>query len=500
MICTYHIFEKKRVLFNLYGDEHFTLFCFFFFKQRKASRLAYIENEDVTSICSDQDSVSCGNNIQNRDDCDLSDGDAEIVDLINRVEHMKQERSILWLLEFKESMHIGPGKFVESSKGRSQSHPRKENYVRDRPSQGQPVEVSRYASDSVQTLGDESNLNNIECESSLIDTSASLHSQQYFRGLLGNVGGFSLKSNMSKGINSVLSQFRSSHSDICTIQAHTIAENRDSSPVTIIDALSGSHSSSMCPSSPPHFQEDLLQRRQNLVEEILQLSADSFSVASSDSNTSCSEVDSSGFEQSVPEIDNFLTKDYDKEGVDEHMSPSLPKDKFDDQRQEFTHVRENGIYAFDLFADQTSKQCSNDFAAGADNGESAYFCNQDANWLENRKSRKKVKKRFISNLESSDSNACNHESEFKQEKSKQISHAGDFEIVGNRQMSANCKRKMDLDDVSELSVAYCCTQENIDLIVTYFNTNIANLEAHEICSHCMRSNCVLQRESTYKER
>ncbi|KAI9101551.1 hypothetical protein K1719_023795 [Acacia pycnantha] len=294
-------------------------------RRRKASRLACIENEeDITSICSDQESVSCGSDVQSRDDRDLSDGEAEIVDLINKVEHMKKERSSFWLREFKEWMDIDSGKFLESSKeGRSLLHSRKEKYIKNGPNQGQTVEVSRYASDSVLASGDESSLNIVESDSSFVDTSASFRSQQYFesRGLLDNAGGAplndlegvdqeGLKSHSLKGISNAFSHSRSSHFDTHTIQeAHRIAEKGDLSPLTTIDDISGSHSS-VCPSSPPHFQEDLLQRRQNLVEEILQLPADSFSVASSDSNTSCSEVDYSGYEQSVPEIDNFCNKDY----------------------------------------------------------------------------------------------------------------------------------------------------------------------------------------------
>ncbi|XP_028792133.1 uncharacterized protein LOC114747928 isoform X2 [Neltuma alba] len=474
-------------------------------RRRKASRLACIENEeDITSILSDEESVSCGNDARSRDDCDLSDGEAEIVDLMNKVEHMKKERSILWLREFKEWMDIDSGRFVESSKeGKPKLHPRREN-IKKRPDQGQTVEVSRYASDSVLASGDESSLNIVESDSSFVDTSASVLSQHYFesRGLLGNASGASLndlggvdqdhlKSHSLKGISSAFSRSRGSHFDTYTNQeAHRMAEKGDLSPLTTIDDISGTHSS-VCPSSPPHFQEDLLQRRQNLVEEILQLSAGSFSVASSDSNTSCSEVDYSGYDQSVLEIDNFCNKDYVTRGVNERISLNLPKDILNYQ----SPGRENGIHSSDFSADQTSKQCSSDFAAGADSSESACFVNQHADLLGLRKNRKKAKKRFISILEESSDNACHYESEFKQEQSKLVSHAEGSEIVGKDQTFANFKRILPADDASELS-----TQVGNDVIVTYFNTHIADSEAHEICSRCVCCNSVLQRDSTYQER
>lgn len=450
--------------------------------------------------------MSCGNDIQSGDNGGLSDGEAEIVDLMNRVELMKKERSTLWLREFKEWMDIASGKFVESSKGRSTSHPQNENHIRNQPSQGQQVEVSKYASDSVLASGDESSLNIVESDSSFVDISAGFRSQKHFdyKVLLGNAVEASLtdsgrldqnrlKSNFLKGIDSALSHSRSSHcDDACTIpEAHRMAENGDLSPLTTIDDISGSHSSSVCPSSPPHFQEDLFQRRQNLVEEILQLSADSFSVVSSDSNTSCSEVEYSEYEQSVPGT----------KGIGEHISLNLPMEKLKGQSQGLAYVSENGNYLGDLSSDHTSKHCSNDFAAASDNADSAGFVIQDSDQLEKRKSRKKAKKRFISILEECyDRNACNQETEYKQEQIKQITHDVDFEIVGKRPISANCERQLDVDDLSELSMAYGHPQENIEFITTFFNTNIADSVAHEVSVHCMRCNCVLQTESTYKER
>lgn len=485
----------------------FPLSLFFSINQRKASRLACIENEeDITSICSDLESVSCGNDVQSRDGCDLSDGEAEIVGLINKVEHMKKEQFILWLREFKEWMDIDPGKFVENSKGEgSRLHLRKKRHVKKGPNQGQTVEVSRYASDSVVASGDESSLNVEESDSSLVDTSASFISQRYSgnKGLLGNAGGAPLndlgrvdqehlKSPALKEISSAFSISRTSHYDTYTIQeAHRMAETGDLPSSTTINGISESHSS-VRPSSPPQFQQDLLQRRQNLVEEILQVSADSFSVASSDSNTSCSEADYSGHEQSVPEIDNYCDKDYSNKGVNEHISLNLPKDLFNKGRR-----RENGIHLFDYSADHTSKQCS----AGAEKDESACSINQHADLSGNRKNRKKAKKRFISILEeSSDSKVCSYESDSKKVENKLTSHADAPEIVEKEQTSANLKRILDAGDTLGLSMTGCCTQVGNDSIVTYFNSHIVNSEAHENCSHCVCCNSVLYRDSTYEER
>ncbi|KAH1079881.1 hypothetical protein GLYMA_05G247000v4 [Glycine max] len=466
-------------------------------RRRKVSRLVSIKNEETTSICSDEDFVSCANDIQNREDPDLSDNEAEMVDLINRVEHMKKERSIHWLREFKDWMDIASDKSVETRKeGSTSLHHQKENYIRKKTNQEQSGDISRYASDSVLASGDDSSMNILESDSSFVDMSASYHRQQHFdyRGLLGNASGAShfdsggvdmerLKSSL-EGISSSLSQNRSSHSDTVTTQGtQRMTENVNFSPLSTIHDISGSQSSSACPTSPPHFQEDLLHRRQHLVEEILQLSADSFSVVSFDSNTSCSDVDCSEFELSVPKVDNFPCKYYMNGSVDGHLSQNQLKEKFYNPRQGILHARENGNSLSSSTCDPTSKQHSIDFAAGADNAESAFCANQDTGLLENRKIRKKAK-RIISILEENlDVDASDH----TQEQTSQ------------GQISPNLKQVLDIDDSTEFSGHHYSTQENDDLIVTYFNTSIADSEASEVCSHCMRCNCVLQRETNYIE-
>ncbi|KAE9613832.1 putative leucine-rich repeat domain, L domain-containing protein [Lupinus albus] len=464
---------------------------------RRICRLACIESEEeITSICSDEESVSCANEIQNREEEALSDEEAEIEDLINKVEHMKKERSILWLQGFKDWMDITSDKSMETYKEDRAAllHHLKENYIRNKTNQEQHGEVSRYASDSVIASGDDSSMNILESDSSFVDMSASFHRQQYFdfRALLGNAGGAShsdsggaerLKGLSLERISSSLSQSISFHSDTNTIHgSHKIAENIDTSPLTTIRDKSGSQASSACHTSPPHFEEDLLHRRQHLVEEILQLSVNSFSMASSDSNTSCSEVDYTEFEPPVPEGDNIPCKNYVNGSVDGYISQNQFKDKFNNPSQRIPHAIENGISLFSSTSDQTSQHGSFDFVAGADNGKRAFFVSQDADLSEKIKTKRKAKKRVISILEENlDCNAC----DYQQEK------------ISQGEIYANSKRELDVD---EFSGGNCSTPENDDFIVTYFNMHIADSEASEICSHCIRCDCVLQMEAMYSER
>ncbi|CAL0312354.1 unnamed protein product [Lupinus luteus] len=464
---------------------------------RRRRRLACIESEEeITSLCSDEESVSCANEIQNREDHDLSDEQAEIEDLIKKVEHMKKERSILWLQGFKDWMDITSDISVETNKeDRALLHHLKENYIRNKTNQEQHGEVSRYASDSVLASGDDSSMNILESDSSFVDMSASFHRQQQyfdFRALLGNAGGAShsysggaerLKGLSLERISSSLSQSKSFHSDTNTIHgSHRIAENIDTPPLITICDISGSQSSSACHTSPPHFEEDLLHRRQHLVEEILQLSANSFSMASSDSNTSCSEVDYTEFEPPVPEGDNTPYRNYVNGSVDGYISQNQVKDKFNNPSQGIPHAIENGISLFSSTSGRTSEHCSFNFVAGADNGEREFFVSQDAGLSEKIKRKRKAKKRVISILEENlDCNACDYQQE-------QISQG---------EISVNSKRELDVD---EFSGGDCSTPENDDFVVTYFNMHIADSEASEICSYCIRCDCVLQSEAIYRER
>ncbi|MED6109184.1 hypothetical protein PIB30_031183 [Stylosanthes scabra] len=450
-------------------------------RRRKVIRLASIKNEEVkTSTSSDEESTSCGNEILCREEPDLSNDEAEVVDLINRVEHMKKERSILWLREFKEWMDIARDKSVGTSKeARTALHHKKKHYFRDKTNQEKPGEVSRYASDSALASGDESSMNILESDNSFVD----IPRQQYFdyRGSHFSASGVSLSDLGGVDVDHVKSYSRVD--TVADQRAYRMAENVNISPLATINDIYGSQASSVCPSSPPHFQEDLLHRRQHMEEEILQLSADSFSVASSDSNTSCSEVDHCEFEPSDPGADNLLRKNYVNGNVDGCVPQDQLKDMFDNPSQGIPHAIENGISLFGSLSDENSKQCSINFAANSESDANISFVSQDVDSL-TRKVKKKVKKRVVSILEENrDGNAYQEQ-----------------EQISQGPISGNLKNELHPDDSSEFSRHNSLTQENDDFILTYFNSSVADSEAGEICSHCVRCNGVLRREEIYIER
>ncbi|KAB2090086.1 hypothetical protein ES319_A03G102900v1 [Gossypium barbadense] len=277
-------------------------------KRIMVSRLACIESEqDSTYICSDLDSVSCGNETQSREKI-LSEDLAEIVDLMNRVEQLKKECSILWLQEFKDWIVYASKNSADGGNfNATMLHPQKQNYKKNGKSKRHLIESSRCISKSIQASGDGSRLSVLESDGSFADKSTGVHANGYFDHIFppGITGGFSLPGLRTIDIkqeyqtnylhdetSSGSMQAESAHHGIFSVQGcNRMLENASGSQLSTTDTIMESNSSSAYPGSPPHYQNDLLHRHLNLVEEILQLSAESYSMASSDSDTSCTEDD-----------------------------------------------------------------------------------------------------------------------------------------------------------------------------------------------------------------
>ncbi|XP_047340407.1 serine/threonine-protein kinase 11-interacting protein-like [Impatiens glandulifera] len=206
-------------------------------KKKKHSRLASIESEEkkTASICSDLESVTYENEIQNRDNNVISDEDAEIVGLLNNIECMKKEHSVQCLT------NQDPQKLTDES-----NHPR-----------------HRHFGESSSHVNSDHSLDELNETASKLPTSyEDIDKKEQYR----EIGASSY---------------------ICT------DDIVQSAPL----------------GSPPQYQEDILHRRHNLVEEFLQLSAHSFSVASSDSNSSCNDDDFDKFGASISKDDWSLIED-----------------------------------------------------------------------------------------------------------------------------------------------------------------------------------------------
>lgn len=498
--------------------------CFVTPLQKKVTRLASIEGEEEsTCLVSDEDSVSIDNEVQSREEVSISDDEAEIVDLINRVELMKKEHSILWLREFKEWMDHSSETFLDHSRYcTTLLHPERENLIKTKTSQRQHGESSRYASDSVQVSGDESSTNVLESDSSFIDTVSGSQAHKYFEriGLVGNTGGVGsagmgrmdlkeehLRASSFERISNVSAQPKSFHADIFANQgAPRIADNLSMSPLTTIGDVSESHSSSAYPGSPPHYQEDILHRRHYLEEEILQLSAESYSVASSDSNTSCSEDDGCDF---VPSIaGNGKNSNKFSEG---HSYLKTFEDKYYD-------VRENGQSSTNFCVDEissTEEHTDPDNSVQSGNhirdGESIYPPNEENDLFDKRKGKRKTKRRIIllhdnilgGKAETSKNTNGNIDfcgAEVEHELPSKIFDGSDFQMVTDKkQMLASTVRVLPNSDAPTFP-GVKSSAPGFDFIKNYFDTNVADSRSHEICMQYMHCHCVLEQASHCRER
>lgn len=514
-------------------DLAFMMFCMIPILQKKMSRLASIvSEEESTYLCSEQESVSCDNEIQSREETVISDDEAEVVDLMTRVELMKKERSVLWLREFKEWLDHASEDSVDSSRHSGvTSHLGREIYIKHKASWRQLGENSRFVSDYAQASGDESSTNVLDSDSSFLDMSTGLHAHHFDQiGSLGNAGFVipvgmdrrdlkeTLKDKSHEGTSSVPVQAKGFHGHTFTSQrGHRMVENLSMSALTSIDDISESRSSSACPGSPPHYQKDILHRRHNLEEEILQLSAESFSVASSDSNTSCSEEDNCESRLSIPEGHQLLNKSMEEQSSDPF--------RLYDMRYEVQHVRGSDGFSVGICAekncsmqkvsnpDHCLQSCASDVPGGAHDGEFARFVDEEVDLLARRKHKQKTKRRVVTLLEDDsmvrqaetlpklNGNIENHVTILEDEQESRPFYGSDFdEVIYKNQILANTSNIPLIDDANGPYEAECFSSRSDEFIEDYFRKNVADLGNHEICKQCMRCYCILELDSLYRER
>ncbi|XP_065848895.1 uncharacterized protein [Euphorbia lathyris] len=429
-------------------------------KRRKASRLAAIESEEEsTYFSSDQESPSCDNDIQSKEENVISDDEAEIVDLINRVELMKKEDSILWLREFKEWMDHESDNFAdEGTYGRAMLHHMKENHPKNKGNEKHNGRSSRYALDSLHVSGDEIGADFLESDASVVGMSPMR---------MGRPKQSYEKSCLQDGVS-----FQGDRK---------IIENGNLTPLTAIDDTTESYSSSAYPVSPPYYQEDLLHRRHNLVEEFLQLSVESYSVVSSDSNSSSSEDDLLQYDHLTPDDQSQSGGYLNWIG---HSSSDLSSDMKYDQKHGSTHVMENQRF---LFGVNNFNSNSHDFSSISCAGGVDHCDDEKTDWLE-KTSRRKPKRRVVSlsgdgvdktvtsGRPNGDVDACQAD-----------------EIIDNKQLNKNAS-KAPAPAIANVG------RFSDDFVEKYFNANVADTRISETCRHYMCCDCILEPESLYRER
>ncbi|XP_077236050.1 outer arm dynein light chain 1 protein isoform X2 [Tasmannia lanceolata] len=449
--------------------------------KRRSSRLACIEDEEQRRHCTseavDQESLSCDSENPRRFENVISDGEEEIVGLMKRVEFMKKERSVLWLREFREWMDHTSENTVDGSKFTNLVLSRgKEKYMKGRKDHKNIGESSRYVSDSVHDSGDESSTNVLESDISFTDTFAGFHAHEYFN----SNGKIALESSTMDVIQESIPVQRidktgpkleqlmtfshEEHNLLPLVGVNSFPPGRlmvegadrmdptvNITPLTAIDEIMESRSSSIHPGSPPHYQEDILHRRHNLEEEFMQLSAESYSVASSDTDTSFTDDDYYKYNTSLTGADQPLNE----ESMDRNMGNHYDvEESYYDSSHGEQQTRTNSRSSLDSCAEQ----------ACFTNQDTVYLenTNQDTVYLDKRRGRWKPKRRVVSLTKEN------------------------F-IVGNTE---SLYQKLNgFSDFGELD----------ELIKNYFYENLADPSISETCLQYLRCNCILNQRSGGEE-
>uniref|UniRef100_A0A1J3JEM7 Serine/threonine-protein kinase 11-interacting protein n=1 Tax=Noccaea caerulescens TaxID=107243 RepID=A0A1J3JEM7_NOCCA len=387
-------------------------------KKTKVYRLASIDcEEESTYANSDQESASCELETQSKEENFKPDHEADIFGLISKVEQLKKERSVLWLREFKEWMDDPSEDVVDVRKDSWSIDSEKKYYTKSPKQHGETLGYAPRTLPGFQI------------------TDLNQKQQAFF---------------LDGKLN----------------------ENGNMSISDATQDITGSFSHS----SPPHYQKDVLHRRHNLVEEILQLSADSYSVASSDSS-SCSENENYESEQSNPEHDEI--------GGSAEGTSSL-----DSQPEKSSIIKTWKM-------DNSFKAKTTTFLSGLHSSELASGVNQIYNWFDKRKSKRKLKKRVVSLVEEKsfiNNGETSHRSDADISDSCEDGYASDHLEEGS--LTTGCNRKS--------TTRFLGTEKSPEviggLVEEYFTTTLSDSSTDETCRIYVSCDCILQQESNYKQR
>ncbi|KAJ4893889.1 Outer arm dynein light chain 1 protein [Raphanus sativus] len=403
--------------------------------QAKIYRLASIDTEEEsTCVTSDQESASCELETQSKEENIKSDHEDDIFGLISKVEKLKKERSVLWLREFKEWMDHPSEDFVDVRKEVLSIDSEKKYYSKNRKNPKHHNEALRYPP------------------------------------------GFQI-TDLNKKDQAYLLDGKPD-------------ENGNMSTSDATHDIKGSFSPSSYMQSPPHYQKDVLHRRHNLVEEILQLSADSYSVASSDSTSSCSENENYDSEQSNPEQDMLVDHLNGNSPVEEILVSEKDSSLLDSQPEKSSIIKTWRI-------DESFKAKTTNIISGLHNSELASGVNHIYNWFDKRKSKKKPKKRNVSLLVDN-SVTCSGETSHRSD--ADISDSGEDGCVsdhfqeGSLTMGCNSKRTTRFFEAEK-------TPEVIGgLVDEYITTTLSDSSVDETCRIYVSCDCIIRQEFTYTRR
>ncbi|KAK1421044.1 hypothetical protein QVD17_23101 [Tagetes erecta] len=443
-------------------------------KMKKLSRVASIESEAVSTIAnSDNDSVTCDDEDQvNQEICDANKG-AEIDDFMKKIEFMKKESSALWLDEFQRWLtHVSD----DHVKGNIQTIvPNKEQESRKHRRLKHFGKRSRYISSSAEVFDDDHQLEVQESYYPYDDMSLNTVPHETKDVSISNH--MKLNSYYNKRVNRAKNTQPPEDEGSCSNSGIKVSCSNNGIKVegpemTILDTVGDSVeacSPSVYAGSPPHYQEDILHRRHNLEEEFLQLSAESYSVASSDSDTSDSGYD---YGENGSHIhDESTTADFSR------SMDSLTVVSCEDL-QKMVESDSCSIKLGDF-----EKLGNNNYKGSLHDGEIVGLMKQEANWLEKKMCKRKSKRRIVSltdkmaQTDANDSHKANCSEHDVHELSWQEASMSDYQML------------VDGGDLLEENLSGLGTEE---FILKNFNVDLADFGVKETCTQYVSCICLLE--------
>lgn len=467
-------------------------------RRNRHSRLACIEGEEPgMHTNSDEDSVACENESHSKGEDFISDEETEIINLVERIEKMKKERANLWLQEFKEWLIQDPKNCPSTEISQTLDLNADKNNQKSDNRQSYIGESSLYVSNA-QGSGEESTANKYKSDGFLADHSFVVNSHNY-HGRINEILNFSVGDTYKSlepavGCTDDKQEQVKSHTE----EDYTYGRANNNQP----DLISVPRGESK-PRQPPQYQKDILHRHHNMVEENLQLSDESFSVvASSDSNTSCSEDDFSEYGPSIPDSDLAIIEE-----LSERSSYSTIRHSEGKQYQRRNGVAQNGLHISDSNAEPTLSlirfESHHNLCIQEYEYDAALSMNRVDDWLGKKNSNRKPPSRLVVLVEeidrivvniipelslNGDRNFCINKIKDRQQKP---SHRG---------RETNCKEiTPSIDGPRSFPGSKATSLDAEKFLEHYFNTKFADKGVGETCRKCITCFCIIQQTSGCKE-
>lgn len=451
---------------------------------------------------SDQESASCRQENKENAKCDQ---EADIFGLIRKVEDLKRERSVLWLREIKEWMDHSSEDFADVSKDSWGINLEKKYTTKSRTIPRQHGGTPRYASRSLRSSRDKSHRNSLERNGSYVDRKTGMDDMTYVEGneTLNITDDMSSIESQSTGQNQKHQEFLDDEMETVSVEPNNLfptasarqklAENGNMSTLNMSQDVTGPFSSSTYPGSPPHYQKDVLYRCHNLVEEILQLSADSYSVASSDSTSSCSEDDNYDSDSEYSNHEHCRLLDLRNVNCPGEEIPGCEPKGTSSLGSEL----ENGSITKTLRTDESMKENTTNFLSELHDGELDSGVNQN-HLVETRKSKRKPIKSFVS-FQKEESCITSGETSLRSDADTHLS-GEDVRISDHFQESSLSTFCSSSNSISRYFGTERTNEGNGDLVEEYFSAKLSDSSSQETCRTYMSCDFILQKGSAYKQR